>query len=252
MLPAPAHLWGWTAVSVPRVRAKMKCAKGVGLTWSSGAWAGLLCAGVSFGEEQRGVRGSTGRGRVQELRREAPASAAPAGTPASGALPQLRSHGSSNFPALAVNEHPRCCGGSWDVASLACAAEPEAVGVEVAVVVFGLCSEDGSVLLRSLPRDPWLRSELAACSQDGQQPSLGGPGPKPHSLCMPERFLACPWWRIQRSAGFPALGEKGDALCHACPAAFALSSAAGGRAVPDPVPCLPGGLRGCLLACQDL
>lgn len=58
---------------------------------------------------------------------------------------------------------------------------------------------------------------------------------------MSERFLACPRRRIQRSADFPALGEKGDALCQACAAAFALSLAAGGRAVPEPVPCLPGG-----------
>lgn len=91
--------------------------------------------------------------------------------------------------------------------------------MEVAAVV-GLCSEDGSILLTSLPRDPQPCSlfpgrAAAEC--------LRGPGPKPHSLCMSERFLACPGPRIQRSADFPALGEKGDALCHACPAAFALS-----------------------------
>lgn len=104
-------------------------------------------------------------------------------------------------------------------------------------------------MLTSLPRDPQPCSlfpgrAAAEC--------LGGPGPKPHSLCMSERFLACPRRRIQRSADFPALGEKGDALCQACAAAFALSLAAGGRAVPEPVPCLPGGLWRCLLACQDL
>lgn len=32
-LPSPAHLWGWTAMSAPRLRAKMKCAKGLSSTW---------------------------------------------------------------------------------------------------------------------------------------------------------------------------------------------------------------------------
>lgn len=53
----------------------------------------------------------------------------------------------------------------------ACAAEPEAVAVEVAAAV-ALCSEDGSLLLTSVPRDPQPRSALAACSQHGQPQSV--------------------------------------------------------------------------------
>lgn len=55
----------------------------------------------------------------------------------------------------------------------------------------------------------------------------------PLTLGMSENFLTYPGWGIQLSC-FPALGDKGDALCQACPAAWALSLAAGGRAELEP------------------
>lgn len=76
--------------------------------------------------------------------------------------------------------------------------------------------------------------------------------PKPLSLVMSKHFLTCPGWRTQHSADSAALRERRDPLCQACPAAVAHSLAAGGRAALEPVPCLPGGLWRCLLACQDV
>lgn len=79
MLPSLAHLWGRTVVSAPRVRAQMKCAKGRGSTWSSGAWARLPCGGVSLWGGAVQCQDSTACGTVQEMLREAPVSAGPSG-----------------------------------------------------------------------------------------------------------------------------------------------------------------------------
>lgn len=53
VVPSPAHLWGWTAVSVPRERAKIECAKGLSSAWGSGQaplrWGGAVRGSGQYG-----------------------------------------------------------------------------------------------------------------------------------------------------------------------------------------------------------